>query len=515
MAIYQGTWQDEAGVAFDPSCFSLHETKPVSTGQHAVFGYPDPDCTGTYNYTGIHNGMPYFTRIDNAFVLFWYQDEDRWCIALDLTEPPINYWQSSLSLSYWFVPNGAFAGYAHPFPFPLPDFYVAGILTPDATGTYAPSGIFNTLPYWEREDSAFYIYFSSTANMWILGPALEDWPTDGWVAANFCQSYYWAFGDYEGLAWNFYIDHPSLTVHQTTDPDCSGTYVYAGAYEGYPYWTRQDFAYSLWSDPETNNWYISVAPGNTIAGVWTSALGLDTTYDPTAPYTGSPHVDRLLISTSTPWGVARERIFGRRGGSGSPPGLYHGSPAQEACRLHFCNRMHAYTAFPYMNDVTFWEHAGQDHAWLVRDGSEKKLHGQAMYPRSVMPPAYGNENFPDEPDLDAEPPPVDYAVAKWLFVIARLQCAIHYTEQYHGGEFSGLSVFQIDPRAVYDHWWHKHTHIVRTISPLDIHGLTLWHFFVPLWYPYIDTDHLAVFFRLWYKNAFIQFGPIFAQHWPP
>lgn len=72
-----------------------------------------------------------------------------------------------------------------PAPPPDPDFIVSGTLTPDATGNYFAAGIYEGETYYEREDSAFVLWFQyvDPGPFWIwnisqvLGVELPLWWT--------------------------------------------------------------------------------------------------------------------------------------------------------------------------------------------------------------------------------------------------------------------------------------------------------------------------------------------------
>ena len=83
----------------------------------------------------------------------------------------------------------------------------------------------------------------------------------------------------------------SYTVSGTLTPDSTGTYYYAGEYDGYDLFRRNDSAYEIWRDTLNNWWIISVAAGDVTAGCWKRIVASITgTYTPIAPYTGTATV---------------------------------------------------------------------------------------------------------------------------------------------------------------------------------------------------------------------------------
>lgn len=59
-----------------------------------------------------------------------------------------------------------------------------------------------------------------------------------------------------------------MTVAGELAPDATGTYVYAGTYDGDSLWTRLDGAYSIWYSDGSDSWVISAAAGDESAERW-------------------------------------------------------------------------------------------------------------------------------------------------------------------------------------------------------------------------------------------------------
>ena len=76
------------------------------------------------------------------------------------------------------------------------------------------------------------------------------------------------------------------------EPDSIGAYYYAGDYNGYDLFRRNDSAYEIWRDTVNNWWIISVAAGDVTAGCWKRVVPtIAGSYTPVAPYTGTASVE--------------------------------------------------------------------------------------------------------------------------------------------------------------------------------------------------------------------------------
>lgn len=69
---------------------------------------------------------------------------------------------------------------AAPVPPPVADYHVSGTLTPDATCNYFLAGIYNGQPYYRRADGAWFIWWYTSANYWIISPELGETPITGY-----------------------------------------------------------------------------------------------------------------------------------------------------------------------------------------------------------------------------------------------------------------------------------------------------------------------------------------------
>lgn len=163
---------------------------------------------------------------------------------------------------------------------------------------------------------------------------------------------------------------------------------------------------------------------------------------------------------------------------------------------------------------TQWEQWGTAKPWLTRSGVSKTLHGQAFYPRTVIPPEYIDKPFPELPDPIAETPPCNDSKVTYFTVPKITLAYLWFTDNYDPGELSGISIFQVNPKAIGHTWFYKHTHLVATRSPI-VAVINTWVGVVcTLHWPYTSADKLVMFWRVWYKNAFLNFGPTVAEDSP-
>jgi len=70
-------------------------------------------------------------------------------------------------------------------------------------------------------------------------------------------------------------------------PDATGTFYYAGQYDGFDYFRRPDEEYEIWRDTALNKWVLSEFAGDVFAGNWERAdPAIAGIYSPIAPFTG-------------------------------------------------------------------------------------------------------------------------------------------------------------------------------------------------------------------------------------
>ncbi len=57
-----------------------------------VTGNPDPDCRGTYELAGTHDGKDYYERKDSAWFIWWWSEVPQWIIGPELGNIEAIYW---------------------------------------------------------------------------------------------------------------------------------------------------------------------------------------------------------------------------------------------------------------------------------------------------------------------------------------------------------------------------------------------------------------------------------------
>lgn len=234
-------------------------------------------------------------------------------------------------------------------------------------------------------------------------------------------------------------------------------------------------------------------------GTWLDAE--DVPFDP----------DSFVINTTAGGGTSRSRIHGRRGGCGSPPGMFHGNAEQAAVRISLTNRMKAYVDMPPASPDTEWEVDGQAADHYTRAGAFKKMHGQAFYPRSSVPPDYAGRTFPSSPDATKTFPPIDQIRCQYNPAFIWAQVDLHFTDAFDGGAFSGISIFQVYPRSAGKSWERKHTRRAGGAGKIQVIGAGWGDYPFDVIWPSSDPSGLRVFVRVWYNQAFSPWAPINSQ----
>lgn len=250
MPLLAGTYKPPGEPANFPDTFILQaQTGP---GLLATTGDPVPDCTGTYQYAGVHNGEPYYKHQAAAFYLWYSGVADNWAISIAPGEVGPGDWHSDDGRFDTFEPTAPYTG--NPVTASIPivtirlrihgrragsgarrDYYpagptwnagikemspwqktvrqmwslltrqyakfkpfvpvdVTGTLTPNVTGWYGGMDHHNSRLHWYRMESEFHIWRDTDLNFWFLAYTFPVEPGD--------SNPYWAradsspFGDY-------------------------------------------------------------------------------------------------------------------------------------------------------------------------------------------------------------------------------------------------------------------------------------------------------------------------------
>lgn len=357
MAIYLGTWQDDAGNAFDPASFSLQETGSDPLATLVVYGLMDPDCTGDYHHAGTHDGLAYYERTDHAFVIWWDSALESWTIAEEIEPDPDDYWRASAAIENVYSAYGDNEGSPHVAASVPKELNITGTPSPLCTGPYAFAGLWNDVPFWQSIPPAFFIYWSATWGYWMISAALDDTPTDYWYAPYPFPILFMPDGACTGYP---LLDHdpmPDISLALSPSPDATGAYHHAGLHDGFPHWLRTDRSFAIWYDSDTDHWFITTTPGETDPGSWENPSGLRGLYNRNAPYTGRIASATFVAPPTQHWGICRTRVHGRRFGSGGRPGHYEATPVTPAgwypfpplqfwARLTFKEAIQAYLDLP-------------------------------------------------------------------------------------------------------------------------------------------------------------------------
>lgn len=293
----------------------------------------------------------------------------------------------------------------------------------------------------------------------------------------------------------------TLIVTGNPDPDCTGVWKYAGQHAGYPYYESPDTVYKLYHYIDV--WAISTIFDDFGPGAWVNPTPeqIEGTYFPYGPYTGD------VVVAWARSGTSRQRIFGRRGGSGSPPGHHHGNAMQAAERLAFGNAARRYVDMPEASPETEWERDGDHKNWLVRSGATKTMHGQAFYPRTSVPQDYVGGVCDDSPDVTATVSPLASLTFYYDPVTNECNLTIFSEDTTWYGADGGFSIFQINPRAAGKDWERKHTRLVWSTSTWGQSDTGAEYVFTPAWPADVATGIRIL--AIGRNNvAFIHYGPI-------
>jgi hypothetical protein len=89
-----------------------------------VTGNPVPDCTGRYEYAGLHDSRPYYKHVSLDFWIWWYDTLPEYILSSLLGDA--NGWYQDISD----IDPTAGGGYFFPGIHVTGDVYVTGIPTP-------------------------------------------------------------------------------------------------------------------------------------------------------------------------------------------------------------------------------------------------------------------------------------------------------------------------------------------------------------------------------------------------
>lgn len=157
---------------------------------------------------------------------------------------------------------------------------------------------------------------------------------------------------------------------------------------------------------------------------------------------------------------------------------------------------------------TTWEQWGQEQEWLTRSGETKHLHGQAMFARSNVPPLYIYGPWPEWPDPLITPALPDTTTC--LFDVYRntLTYIETYVQQPDIAPNSGISIFQVLPRAAEHKWERDATRIISSRTPWPTTPCDNTIIADLAWTPRQDVE-VRYFIRAWTEQFFRHVGPAY------
>lgn len=224
MAIFAGTFTDDAGDPFDPGVFQINTN--ASATLLILTGDLIPDGTGTYRQSGTFGGKPRYERADGAYQNRWFIFPGVWSIQVNP-----------------FVPGGAWIKFGDP-----------------VTGVYAPAP-----PFFGDPDAAWQLGGSLRLRIHGRRHGSGAMPNHYPPGPNYILGYY----DYSPRQWmarftfgqimKEYLDIPPFPpVHVTgvLNPDVTGRYGGQDVHNGKSHWADTVTTYDIWWVPLTNSWVI-------------------------------------------------------------------------------------------------------------------------------------------------------------------------------------------------------------------------------------------------------------------
>lgn len=311
--------------------------------QISITGSIYPYVYGVYTLKGIYNNKPYYQRGDDAFYIWWRTYDKIWIIANILGSTSDWSFYSSLLINPSYINSGTATGN------PVVNnvisqviYYntitVSGTLTPDATGVYTCKGLFRGLPYYQRGDDSFLVFYDG-ANYYIVplsSPNSTDpeWFNGGMGVATTYIPYGTAVGTptvTNNTSDRTYYNqvtvssgyYNQITVSGSLTPDATGTYTYVGMYNNAPYYQRGSDSYYLWYN-STYGWNISITLGTLTIGWynWGVASGpIVNSYS-----AGNGAVGTATIANVTASGIQPNTLYPNVEGTYTAVGIDRGSP---------------------------------------------------------------------------------------------------------------------------------------------------------------------------------------------
>lgn len=189
------------GNTFDKTnCLVQYNPELDSNLPFLATGTLTPDATGEYVSLGGYWFFATYWNEEKGFHL-WYRGAGNWTISETIGDISGPYWNrhSNIIDGDYTNENGAVGTLTLSAQYPE-THNVTGTLTPDATCNYHEAGVHNGRPYFEREDSAYFLWW---AGFWWtltngLGVHNSEWRSIPWIVRP-CREYQ-AMADTEGQA---------------------------------------------------------------------------------------------------------------------------------------------------------------------------------------------------------------------------------------------------------------------------------------------------------------------------
>jgi len=67
-----------------------------------------------------------------------------------------------------------------PPPPPIADYHVVGTITPDSRGNYFAAGFNDGQPYYRRDDSHYFVWYSTFATSWYISTNVGQYVNPRW-----------------------------------------------------------------------------------------------------------------------------------------------------------------------------------------------------------------------------------------------------------------------------------------------------------------------------------------------
>ena len=169
--------------------------------------------------------------------------------------------------------------------------------------------------------------------------------------------------------------------------------------------------------------------------------------------------------------------------------------------------------YPILEAFTPWHQWGQFQEWLVRSDATKTLTGQAMYPRTAVPPKYSDAPYPEQPNPYATLRTPDSQGCQYDPQAYELTFWEYFNVPQPPDTRTGISLFQINPRSTERAWEVKHTRLMAAHSPWPENFSCQSLKCTPQWEPK-PAQQIRYLARIWNELYFRHVGPTWSTAAP-